>query len=382
MKEEEYMGKLKRNFRKGVVTALAVGMFGATSLGFLSGCSEKKTEEPRQETSQRLEKKVQEYNLVKKVTEGTKETQEEKYILILEENRQLNKENKGFVKDMNDLRQQYVQLNQEKDKSLKELMQLNKKHTKTVEDYNSVLKQKEQLSGEQKKLKSQLEDLTKQQAQLTKENTKITKNYANSMEQNKQLEQKLEETNEKYEVLDKDAIQLLDEKKGLEKDRIGMMEKYNQTLEGYNQLLKQKEKFLSEKEVSQQKARASRLEEEIEVNKLSYQTQVIKLTSGLDIVFLKGDLSGVDKSQKDFYERTDKLSAGEIISRVRREEGRYALLVDADKDGIGDIMYKRGTVKIKKGKKDGTFGPAKESSGEFFSEVINAYLDRAFGLIN
>ena len=259
-------------------------------------------------------------------------------------------------------------------KSAKELTQVNKKHTTTLEEYTAVLKQKERWNEEQKKLTSQLEDLTEKHEGLTEENTKLTKNYASAMEQGKQLEQKLEEAGKKYDALDKQAVQLLDEKEKIEKDRIEMMEKYNQVLEAYNKLIKHPVK----------PSVRGQVKGEIIVNKdendlVLHQVNSFRSTYGLDIVFMKG--TKVDKAETDVFERTDKYSDREL--RDQMLAGRaHGFLVDYSGDGIADLVYegaRDGKDKLKAGRKDGSFAPAEIISNESTREVFKKYILRGLG---
>lgn len=370
MDMKKYIGGIKRNWDKIVVTAaviagvaIIVKMFDKNQVSGQGTIQNQALEARLIEQETKLSEKET------KLEEKDKSLKEitEKYTLTLEENKQLNVKNDKLIEDVNDLRGsvndlsgEYAKLNKEKEKSLEELIVLNKKHTKIVEEYNSVLKQKEQLEGEQKKLASQIKDLTKKHEDLSEENIKLSKNYASAIEQGKELEQKLEEAGKKYTALDKQAIQLLDEKKKIEKDRVEMVEKYNKALEDYNQLLKGPTKESPKVEV-----KLDKYEDDLTL----HQVRTFRATRGLEIVLLKPEAAG---KETDVFERTSGYTDKQLRDKMVAG-GSYGFLIDFNGDGVQDLVYEgdeKGKDELKLGRVDGTYAPAETISNKISREVF------------
>jgi len=153
------------------------------------------------------------------------------------------------------------------------------------------------------------------------------------------------------------------------------VEKYAPALQGYNMLLQ--DKGLNKPRLDSQPQRAKTdkgLEEKIGADLLSYQAMVIKYTPGIEMVFLKGDVD-IDNKVEVSYDSTKDWSVEKIVSRFKADTGSYALVAD---NGNGMIMYKRGGMKLKERGEDGTFGKAKIITNQFYQNVIDTHIDKAF----
>ncbi|MDP3027840.1 MAG: hypothetical protein Q8N63_09125 [Nanoarchaeota archaeon] len=254
------------------------------------------------------------------------------------------------------------------------------KYTKTLEELNVVLKSREQLIAQQKGLINQIADANGVAVKLTAENSKLSRGYIEYSEKSKKLDASLAETTKKLEEADKKYLGLEKEKAGLEKGIIETTKELNKTLRDYNKLLMQKESYKPETGAQRTTGEESRLEEELGSNLAYHQIQTIRDTKGLSIVFLKGDLSEIDRKESDFYEETGQYKTKDLAERSVKEPGRYALLADANNDGIEDILYKRRTgIALKEGKKDGAFAPAKTISSKSSEEIQKKYILKGLG---
>jgi hypothetical protein len=112
---------------------------------------------------------------------------------------------------------------------------------------------------------------------------------------------------------------------------------------------------------------------------LERQIEYINLTPKLEIAFLTGELSLVDKKERDFYVGTKGMSTSDILMKLQKEGERYALLADVNNDGNIDIMYKSGdAIKLKEGKKDKTFDKASTITNESYKSLIKETIGDSF----
>jgi len=298
----------------------------------------------------------------------------EKYTFLLESKESGQAERKDLQGKITDLEKQ---LNEKS----KEQNDLQAKYTKSMEDYTSALKQKEAMGTKLGRLTSELGDLKKQQitdaktkTDLEKKHTAVLEDYLSANKKTEALEKVNVELGVQYDALNQEGLKILEQKDALEAEKTELVAKHNQTLEAYTQLLTQRKKSVIEE------PNFVVPEKDIGNDKLSKQVQMIKIINGLDIAFLDTSLEDIDNAKSGFFERTGNYSTKDIVSRLRKDKTKvYALLTDANRDGIKDLVYKRESIRLKLGNADGNFSPAKIISSLDYQNILKERIYETFG---
>jgi len=274
-----------------------------------------------------------------------------KYILILEEHRELRKGNDALTAERNTLKQQYNALGKEQAPLKEEL-------DKTLKDYKVIIDAKTALEAKQKELTKQVADMNDVATKLTGENNKMNKAYVALAEAKKIADANSVEATAKLTTLDKKYQLLTEERAKLEKDVLRITLNYNSVLE---------------QAVSRSRSLSPSESGKDNIDLSLRQVNRFRNTPGLEIVFFEGSIDGAEKVN---YERTNLYGDKELRDRML-ENRNYAFLFDFNGDGKKDLFYngdKIGEDKLKEGRANETFAPAKTIPNKTALQILGRYI--------
>jgi hypothetical protein len=296
------------------------------------------------------------------------------YTSLLEENRSSSKTVSLLEEKAENWQADRLALEKKINGSANEFEEINKKYSKVMENYTDILGQKEALEKKQADLSIQLVELKEQNTALNKAHSEVLSDYRDSVNKLEALKEKQSDLSEQYSKLKESEESMSKEISILEKNKSELLEKYNDLLEE-----KSSSNISSENSPSSDTSFIWR--DPSSISLLERQIEYVRMTPGLEIVLLTGDLSKTKVDKTGFFRRTTNLGTKELFQTIESDTKRYAILADSDNDGRSDVLYRDSSseIMVKKGRKDGTFESAKAMPMTAYHELLKSEIEKGFG---